>query len=89
MKAAEEAGINIEHIIDEPTAAALHYATSNKISGTVMIYDLGGGTFDVTIATIVGKDIKVITSVGSQNTGGTDIDKIILEENKKTLQRKI
>ena len=88
MKAAEEAGINVEHIIDEPTAAALHYATSNKISGTVMIYDLGGGTFDVTIATIVGKDIKVITSVGSQNTGGTDIDKIILEKIKKHYKEK-
>lgn len=88
MKAAEKAGINVQHIIDEPTAAAVHYATSNKISGTVMIYDLGGGTFDVTIAKVSGKDIKVITSVGDQNTGGTDIDKIILEKIKKEYKEK-
>lgn len=88
LKAAEEAGINVQFIIDEPTAAALHYATSNKISGTVMIYDLGGGTFDVTIATVLGKDIKVITSVGSQNTGGTDIDKILLDKIKKNYKEK-
>lgn len=76
MQAGEIAGVKVSNIINEPTAAALAFAASgNALSGTIMIYDLGGGTFDVTIAKVVGKTVECITSQGDSRLGGTDFDR--------------
>ena len=75
-EAAEIAGLNCLELINEPTAAILHYANlpGASLSGRVLVFDLGGGTFDVTIADVTGKNIEVITSRGDVNLGGTDFD---------------
>lgn len=80
MQAGEIAGIKVSNIINEPTAAALGFAASgNALSGTLMIYDLGGGTFDVTIAKVLGKEVECITSQGDSRLGGTDFDRKLYE----------
>jgi molecular chaperone DnaK len=82
-QAVKLAGLELIRLIDEPVAAALHYASldaTKGISGKIMIFDLGGGTFDVSIVdmnTTDVKDIKVITSKGDRHIGGTDFDKEI------------
>ena len=78
MDAGKLAGLNVIQIINEPTAAALYYAsTTNLNNKTVMIYDLGGGTFDVSIAKINGNEVKILTSEGDHHLGGVDFDKVI------------
>jgi molecular chaperone DnaK len=78
IEAGKIANLNVIAIINEPTAAALYYATTDNIKGKVIIYDLGGGTFDITLAEINGKDIDIIASVGDHHLGGIDFDKEIL-----------
>lgn len=80
-KAAESAGLNVEFIINEPTAAALAFAfqSGQELSGNFAIYDLGGGTFDCTIAKISGQDIEILTSEGVSKLGGKDFDEAILK----------
>ncbi|MHC4175841.1 MAG: Hsp70 family protein [Planctomycetota bacterium] len=60
MDAGDIAGLNVIGIVNEPVAAALYYATTRKVSGRVLVYDLGGGTFDVTIIDVKGHDMKII-----------------------------
>lgn len=74
--AAKSMGLNVIELINEPTAAVLHYAhlPNTSLAGKVMVFDLGGGTFDIAIADVNGKDIKVITTGGDPNLGGTDFD---------------
>ncbi len=81
QKAAEMAGLNVDFVINEPTAAALAYAfqSGNELSGTFVIYDLGGGTFDCTIAKILGQDIEILTSEGVSKLGGKDFDNEIIK----------
>lgn len=74
IKAGEMAGVKVQNIINEPTAAALTYATQHDINGIVLIYDMGGGTFDVTIAKIQGANVECLTSEGDANLGGIDFD---------------
>jgi molecular chaperone DnaK len=74
MDAGKIAGLNVIGIVNEPTAAALYYAIEHKVSGRVLVFDLGGGTFDVTIADVDGTDIQVVTSEGSRNLGGYNFD---------------
>ena len=70
------AGLNIDnvHFIEEPTAAALYYATDKPLSGKYLIYDFGGGTFDVTLIEAQGNDITVLYQDGVQQLGGKDLD---------------
>ena len=77
--AAKDAGLEVLELIHEPTAAILHYSNipGVSLSGKILVFDLGGGTFDVTIADVQGKNIDVITSQGDGNLGGTDFDKEI------------
>jgi molecular chaperone DnaK len=86
--AGEIAGLNVLRIINEPTAAALAYGFDKKKSGKVLVYDLGGGTFDVSILSIDDGVIEVIATKGDTMLGGEDFDnrvvKYILEEFKKT-----
>jgi molecular chaperone DnaK len=79
MDAGEMAGLNVIGIVNEPVAAALYYATTRKIKGKVLVYDLGGGTFDVTIMDVKGHQMDIICSQGDHALGGIDFDKLILE----------
>jgi molecular chaperone DnaK len=77
IKAAKIAGINVNFIIDEPTAAALYYAyeSGGALNGNYAVYDLGGGTFDISIVNIDGFDVKVLATDGLPRLGGDDFDK--------------
>lgn len=79
MQAGELAGLNVISIINEPTAAALYYASTVEIKGKGLVYDLGGGTFDVTVTKTDGKDIQIIASEGDHHLGGVDFDIAMLE----------
>lgn len=79
MDAGTLAGLNVIGIVNEPVAAALFYAASHDISGRVLVYDLGGGTFDVTILDIKGKNMKILCSQGDHALGGIDFDHKIIE----------
>ena len=79
MDAGTLAGLNVIGIVNEPVAAALYYATTQTVNGRVLVYDLGGGTFDVTILDIDGQQMDIICSQGDHALGGVDFDKKIVE----------
>ena len=79
MDAGTMAGLNVIGIVNEPVAAALYYATTRKVSGKVLVYDLGGGTFDVTIMDVRGHQMNIVCSQGDHALGGVDFDKEILK----------
>lgn len=68
------AGLNVRAIINEPTAAAIMYGLLNKQQQVALVYDLGGGTFDVTVVAIKGNIITVVATGGDHNLGGRDWD---------------
>ncbi len=76
MDAAAKAGIDVLRIINEPTAAALAYTTTGTVEGNVLVYDLGGGTFDVSIVRVDSPtQMTVIASEGDHQLGGVDFDR--------------
>jgi len=79
MDAGKIAGLNVVGLVNEPTAAAFYYAITNEIGGRVMVFDLGGGTFDVSIANVAGKDIDIVASSGDRDLGGSQFDQKLLE----------
>ena len=79
MDAGAAAGFNVIGIVNEPVAAALCYATSRQVAGKVLAYDLGGGTFDVTIMDVKGLQMDIICSQGDHALGGIDFDRKVLE----------
>jgi len=79
MDAGTMAGLNVIGIVNEPVAAALYYATTREICGKVLVYDLGGGTFDVTIMDVRGHNMEIICSQGDHALGGVDFDAEILK----------
>jgi molecular chaperone DnaK len=81
MEAAKAAGLQIKYIINEPTAAALYFAhyKGEQLGGVYAVYDLGGGTFDITIVRISGEDIQVLGTEGVSKLGGDDIDQKLQE----------
>ena len=87
LDAAKLADIEVIELINEPTAAVLHYASlpGVEVGGRVMIFDLGGGTFDVTFAEVKNKKVDVLTSRGDKYLGGRDFDKEITNLIKKIL----
>ena len=82
------AGLDVKRIINEPTAAALAYGLDNEKEQKIMVYDLGGGTFDVSIIEIGDGVIEVLATNGDTHLGGDDFDNRItqwmIEEFKKT-----
>jgi molecular chaperone DnaK len=78
-KAGELAGFKVERIINEPTAAALTYGIDNKDNKNIMVYDLGGGTFDVTVLEYSSEILDIKASAGNNELGGKDFDKILLK----------
>ncbi len=79
MDAGSAVGFNVIGIVNEPVAAALCYATTREVSGKVLAYDLGGGTFDVTIMDVNGLQMDIICSQGDHALGGIDFDRKVLE----------
>jgi len=73
------AGLDVKRIINEPTAAALAYGLDNEKEQKIMVYDLGGGTFDVSIIEIGEGVIEVLATNGDNNLGGDDFDKKITD----------
>lgn len=73
------AGLEVERIINEPTAAALAYGLEKKSSGKVAVYDLGGGTFDVSILDIGDGVFEVLSTNGDTFLGGEDFDQVIID----------
>lgn len=80
QRAGETAGIKVLKLINEPTAAIIAYGLTGIGEKNVMVYDLGGGTFDVTIARIRGSSVDVLATNGNHQLGGKDWDAAITEE---------
>ncbi len=72
--AARLAGLDILRIVNEPTAASLAYGLDQRDKGNVVVYDLGGGTFDVTVLTIEDGVFRVLSTAGDTHLGGDDFD---------------
>ena len=73
------AGLDVKRIINEPTAAALAYGLDNEKEQKIMVYDLGGGTFDVSIIEIGDGVIEVLSTAGNNRLGGDDFDQKIVD----------
>lgn len=77
--AGEIAGLKIKRIINEPTAAALAYGFDKKAGQQIAVYDLGGGTFDISILDISADTVEVKSTNGDTHLGGDDFDQIIID----------
>ncbi len=73
------AGLEVKRIINEPTAAALAYGLDNENEQVIMVYDLGGGTFDVSIIEIGDGVLEVLATSGNNHLGGDDFDKRVID----------
>ena len=73
------AGLEVNRIINEPTSAALAYGLDNESEQKIMVYDLGGGTFDVSIIEIGGGVIEVLSTNGNTHLGGDDFDQRVID----------
>jgi len=73
------AGLDVKRIINEPTAAALAYGLDNEKEQKIMVYDLGGGTFDVSVIEIGDGVIEVLSTAGNNRLGGDDFDQKIVD----------
>lgn len=74
------AGLDIKRIINEPTAAALTYGLDESSAGRIVVYDLGGGTFDVSILEISGGVFNVNATGGDTHLGGEDFDRLLIDK---------
>ena len=81
------AGLDVKRIINEPTAAALAYGVDKEESQKIMVYDLGGGTFDVSILEISSGVIEVLATAGNNHLGGDDFDQCLVEYLVKEFKR--
>ncbi len=81
------AGLDVKRIINEPTAAALAYGLDNENEQTIMVYDLGGGTFDVSIIDIGDGVIEVLATSGDNHLGGDDFDQRVIDHLIKEFQK--
>lgn len=81
LAAAKAAGLTVKYIINEPTAAAMYFAQTSgqQLSGVYAVFDVGGGTFDVSIVRANGKDIEVLATEGVSRLGGEDFDDRLAE----------
>ena len=79
IDAGKIAGLNVDRIINEPTAAALAYGFDKKKDGLIAVYDLGGGTFDISILEVGDRVIEVKSTNGDTSLGGDDFDRLIID----------
>ena len=82
------AGLDVKRIINEPTAAALAYGLDNEKEQKIMVYDLGGGTFDVSIIDIGDGVIEVLATSGNNHLGGDDFDQRVMDYLVSEFQKK-
>ncbi len=73
------AGLHVERIVNEPTAASLYYGMGKKKEEKIAVYDLGGGTFDISILEVAENVVEVISTNGNTNLGGDDFDNILIK----------
>src|SRR5580700_1726293 len=73
------AGLDVKRIVNEPTAAALAYGMDKKSEEKIAVYDLGGGTFDISILEVGGNVVEVISTNGDTHLGGDDFDDILID----------
>ena len=78
MDAGKIAGIEVLRIINEPTAASLAYGLDQKQNETILVFDLGGGTFDVSILEVGDGIFEVLSTAGDTSLGGDDFDKVLV-----------
>jgi molecular chaperone DnaK len=83
------AGLEVMRILNEPTAAALAYGQSIKSAEKIAIYDLGGGTFDITLLDLTNSVFEVLATAGDTALGGDDIDRIVADKIIKDVQSKL
>lgn len=84
-EAAQLAGLNVLRLLNEPTAAAVAYGLDSKDQGNVIIYDLGGGTFDVSLLSLQQGVFQVLATGGDTNLGGDDFDRLLVNWIRKQL----
>ena len=77
--AGKSAGLEVKRIINEPTAAALAYGVDKESDQKIMVYDLGGGTFDVSVLEVGDGVIEVLATAGNNRLGGDDFDKCVMD----------
>ncbi len=82
------AGLEVVRIINEPTAAALAYDTDHKENQRILVYDLGGGTFDVSLVMVENGVVEVKASHGDTHLGGDDFDRLLIEHVIKHMDEK-
>mmetsp|Transcript_95351 Transcript_95351/g.221325 ORF Transcript_95351/g.221325 Transcript_95351/m.221325 type:complete len:676 (-) Transcript_95351:131-2158(-) len=82
------AGLNVLRIINEPTAAAIAYGLDKKTEKNILVYDLGGGTFDVSLLTIDNGVFEVVATNGDTHLGGEDFDQRVMQHFMKIFQKK-
>jgi len=83
------AGLQVERILNEPTAAALAYAFGRKVKERVLVYDLGGGTFDASVLELQDNIYEVISTGGDTFLGGVDFDNRIVEKLLESYEKKV
>jgi len=71
--------MKVRRLVNEPTAAAVYYAHTQGVQGRVLVFDLGGGTLDVTILEVAGDSIRILTSEGARHLGGGNFDELLLD----------
>lgn len=86
-KAAEISGFQVLRVINEPTAAALAYGIDNDTQGIYCVYDLGGGTFDISVLRMEQGVFQVLSTVGDTMLGGDDIDDLLVQKARDHLQQ--
>lgn len=87
-EAGEIAGLEVVRMINEPTAAALSYEAEQKAHQRILVYDLGGGTFDVSVVNIEDDVVEVVASHGNNKLGGDDFDQKIIDHIVEHLKEK-
>merc|ERR1711998_286554 len=82
------AGLNVQRIINDPTAAAIAYGLDKKGEQNIIVYDLGGGTFDVSLLTIDNGVFEVVATAGDTHLGGEDFDQQVMTHFIKSFKKK-
>lgn len=89
LRAAKLAGLNCLRIINEPTAACLCYNLEKEANGYVLVFDLGGGTFDVSLVEILDNTLEVAAISGNSHLGGEDFDNLLVDHLLRQLESKV
>ncbi|MFQ5740099.1 MAG: Hsp70 family protein [Acidobacteriota bacterium] len=88
-EAGEIAGLEVVRILNEPTAAALAYEKGSPGKRTILVYDLGGGTFDVSVVSLESGVVEVLASTGDHQLGGDDFDDRIVEKLNRHIEEEL